>query len=75
MGSTNQFLNENTEQSTVKSKLVSYYFGDWTKMIIPTIKKTPSNRIAYIDLFAGPGHYRDGTKSTPLLEVISKPAV
>ena len=25
------------------------------------------NRIAYIDLFAGPGRYNDGTKSTPLL--------
>ena len=27
----------------------------------------PENRIAYIDLFAGPGRYGDGTKSTPIL--------
>ena len=26
-----------------------------------------SDRIAYIDLFAGPGRYEDGTLSTPLL--------
>jgi three-Cys-motif partner protein len=29
--------------------------------------RTRSGRIAYIDLFAGPGRYKDGTKSTPLL--------
>jgi three-Cys-motif partner protein len=33
---------------------------------MPTAKKSPG-RIAYIDLFAGPGRYKDGTKSTPLL--------
>jgi three-Cys-motif partner protein len=26
-----------------------------------------SNNIAYIDLFSGPGRYKDGSKSTPLL--------
>jgi three-Cys-motif partner protein len=35
-------------------------------VIIPSAKKY-SGKIAYIDLFAGPGIYLDGTKSTPLL--------
>ncbi len=35
-------------------------------MISPSAKKR-GTRIAYIDLFAGPGRYKDGTKSTPLL--------
>ena len=28
--------------------------------------KRGGKKIAYIDLFAGPGRYKDGTKSTPL---------
>jgi three-Cys-motif partner protein len=60
------FFAETTEQSTVKATIVSKYFWAWAKVIIPTAKKGP-NRIAYVDLFAGPGRYKDGTKSTPLL--------
>jgi three-Cys-motif partner protein len=62
-----QFFDETTGQSTIKAKIVSDYFWAWAKVIIPTAKRTPRNRIAYIDLFAGPGRYKDGTKSTPLL--------
>lgn len=32
----------------------------------PTSKKM-QQKIAYIDLFCGPGRYKDGSKSTPLL--------
>ena len=42
------------------------YFWAWAKVVIPTTKLR-GNKIAYIDLFAGPGRYKDGTKSTPLL--------
>ena len=28
-----------------------------------------SKTLTYIDLFAGPGRYKDGTKSTPLLVI------
>ena len=49
----------------VKAAIVSKYFWVWAKVIIPTAKKD-AGRIAYIDLFAGPGRYKDGTKSTPL---------
>ncbi len=64
--STDQFFDEAREQSLVKTAIVSKYFWAWAKVIIPTAKKL-GGRIAYIDLFAGPGRYKDGTRSTPLL--------
>ncbi len=60
-----QFFDECDERSEVKAAIVSKYFWAWAKVVIPTAKKRP-NKIAYIDLFAGPGYYDDGTKSTPL---------
>ena len=61
-----RFFTVTTEQSIIKTKIVSKYFLVWAKVIIPSTKKG-SNKIAYIDLFSGPGRYEDGTKSTPLL--------
>jgi len=60
------FFEESLEQSQIKAAIVSKYFWAWTRVIVPRVKQR-ANRIAYIDLFAGPGRYRDGTKSTPLL--------
>ena len=62
----NNFFDESTEQSEVKTTIVSKYFWAWAHVIIPSAKKG-ANKIAYIDLFAGPGRYKDGTNSTPLL--------
>lgn len=62
----NKFFDEATEQSIVKATIVSKYFWAWAKVITPSAKQY-GHRIAYIDLFAGPGRYKDGTKSTPLL--------
>jgi three-Cys-motif partner protein len=62
----NQFFAESREQSQIKARIVSKYFWAWAKVVIPSTKKH-GNRIAYIDLFAGPGRYKDGTISTPLL--------
>jgi len=62
----NQFFSESREQSQIKARIVSKYFWAWAKVIIPSTK-SHSNRIAYIDLFAGPGRYEDGTLSTPLM--------
>lgn len=62
----NSFFEDPKEQSIVKATIVSKYFWAWAKVIMSTIKDT-NGRIAYIDLFAGPGRYDDGTKSTPLL--------
>jgi len=63
----NTFFDETTEQSEVKARLVSKYFWSWTQIVMPTAKRFGGGKIAYIDLFAGPGRYKDGTKSTPLL--------
>jgi three-Cys-motif partner protein len=59
------FFDESRQQSVIKARIVAKYFWVWAKVIIPTAKKQ-GNRIAYIDLFAGPGRYKDGTVSTPL---------
>ena len=64
------FFDESKEQSKVKSAIVTKYFWAWAQVIIGSQKryrKNAENRIAYIDLFAGPGRYKDGTTSTPLL--------
>lgn len=62
------FFNEQAEQSQVKTAIVTKYFGHWAKVIMGYLKGQNKNTsIAYIDLFAGPGRYEDGTKSTPLL--------
>lgn len=60
------FFDESRDNSLVKSEIVAKYFWAWAKVIIKTAKKW-SNKIAYIDLFSGPGRYQDGSKSTPLL--------
>ena len=62
----NTFFDESTEQSQVKAAIVAKYFWAWANVIIPSAKNY-AHKIAYIDLFAGPGRYKDGTKSTPLL--------
>lgn len=63
-----KFFDEQMEQSLVKSTIVSKYFGVWSKVIINTQKKFPSTtqKVAYIDLFASPGRYKDGSSSTPI---------
>jgi three-Cys-motif partner protein len=53
----------------VKAKIVEKYFTAWASIIINTQKVYPQRpqKIAYIDLFAGPGRYENGSSSTPLL--------
>ena len=67
---TESFFDESKEQSKVKSAIVAKYFDAWSKVMISAqnrFRQHHDNKIAYIDLFAGPGRYSDGTKSTPLL--------
>lgn len=59
------FFDEQEDQSLVKARIVEKYFWAWAKVILPTAKRF-GNKIAYIDLFAGPGRYKDGAKSTPI---------
>jgi three-Cys-motif partner protein len=65
--SDNRFFKESLEQSRIKAEIVSSYFWAWAKIVIPTARHSAEPRIAYIDLFAGPGRYEDQTKSTPIL--------
>lgn len=62
---TDRFFEETTEQSQAKATIVSKYFWAWANVIIHAKKQ--KGKIAYIDLFAGPGRYKNGTKSTPIL--------
>ena len=68
------FFTEQQEQSQIKSRIVSKYFSAWANIILGVQKNNPTRtqRMAYIDLFAGPGRFEDGSKSTPLqiLEII-----
>ncbi|BCL34906.1 three-Cys-motif partner protein TcmP [Nostoc sp. MS1] len=59
------FFDEQKEQSLIKARIVEKYFWAWAKVIIPSAKNAGCP-IAYIDLFAGPGRYKDGSKSTPI---------
>jgi three-Cys-motif partner protein len=61
-----KFFDERTDQSEVKARIVQKYFYAWANVIMPTAEKS-GGRIAYIDLYAGPGRYKDGAASTPLL--------
>jgi len=64
------FFEEPLEQSRFKSEITSKYFWAWAQVIMGAQDKNKRGtigKIAYIDLFAGPGRYADGSKSTPLL--------
>lgn len=62
--SEDNFFEEQTASSKVKASIVSEYFPSYCKIIV---KKHMPKAIRYIDLFAGPGYYKDGNPSTPIL--------
>ena len=57
---------ERSDQSEVKARIVTKYFIAWARVIMSTMGRR-GGKIAYIDLYAGPGRYKDGAASTPLL--------
>ena len=65
----NYWFQEQSEQSMIKARIVSKYFKQWAYVMLGTIKKydRQAQKLAYIDLFAGPGRYDDKSKSTPIL--------
>jgi three-Cys-motif partner protein len=62
--SENNFFEEQTASSRVKAGIVSEYFPSYCNIIVT---KHKPKAIRYIDLFAGPGYYKDGNPSTPIL--------
>lgn len=68
MKATESFFEEQREQSEVKANIVAKYFDAWSNVMLGAKRQFGHfDRIAYIDLFAGPGRYKDGSKSTPLM--------
>ena len=61
-----KFFDEQLDQSDTKARIIQKYFYAWARVITPTAKQM-GKKIAYIDLYAGPGRYKDGSASTPLL--------
>ena len=62
-----KFFDESREQSLVKAEIVEKYFDAWAGIITATQDHYGRDkRIGYVDLFAGPGRYKDGAISTPL---------
>jgi three-Cys-motif partner protein len=62
--SNGEFFQEQQEHSFIKALIVKKYFWSWANVMLA---KAKTDRICYIDLFAGPGRYHNGAKSTPLL--------
>ena len=62
----NKFFEERSDQSEVKARIVQKYFFAWANVVMATAAQH-HGKIAYIDLYAGPGRYKDGSASTPLL--------
>ena len=73
-----EFFEEQQEHSQIKAAIVADYFWAWASVMIGVQNRYPerTKALAYIDLFAGPGKYKDGTESTPLMIMrlaLSKP--
>jgi three-Cys-motif partner protein len=60
---TEDFFNVQTPSSFIKANIVAEYFPQYCRIIL----KKPQEQIMYMDLFSGPGMYKDGKHSTPLL--------
>lgn len=63
------FFKEQEEHSRIKACIVTDYFWAWAQVMIGVQNRYAGSRklLAYVDLFAGPGKYDDGSESTPLM--------
>lgn len=59
---TDKFFDEQKEKSRVKTLIVTEFFKAYFSIINSRFKRD----IWYIDLFCGPGRYKDGSASTPI---------
>lgn len=57
----NEFFHTPKPESLAKIDIVVQYFDAWTRVL-----GSRAPRLGYVDLFAGPGRYEDGTDSVPL---------
>jgi three-Cys-motif partner protein len=63
--SNEKFFEEQDQRSVIKTLLVERYFRAWAKIVQPHSRGL-HKQIVYLDLFAGPGRYEDGSASTPI---------
>jgi len=63
MATNKDWFEKPTEESLVKREIVTKYFNAWSRIMLVKSKY----KLAYVDLFSGPGRYEDGTPSTPLM--------
>ena len=61
LGVDERFFDYPQESSRVKRKIVVDYFLSWSNVL------ARNREVGYADLFAGPGQYKNGEKSIPLL--------
>ena len=64
MSENEKFYEKQTEQSSVKEKIVSSYFTAWLRVL-----KKWGTPLGYYDLFCGPGRYVDQKETAPLFIV------
>lgn len=64
MSDNSHFFDSQTLSSRVKASIISEYFPQYCKIIM---KAHVPKQIGYFDMFAGPGIYKDGNISTPIL--------
>lgn len=61
-----KFFDQSTPRSLVKIDIVTKYFWAWATALKKPVANR-GNKLAFLDLYAGPGSYiLDGVKSTPL---------
>jgi three-Cys-motif partner protein len=63
--SSSRYYEAPVPQNIIKTMLVTKYFGAWANVMLPRLNR-PGERLAFVDLFAGPGRFKDGKASTPL---------
>ena len=71
------FFDVPTVASLKKHRIVSKYYGGWANIVLPKARER-EGKLMYVSLFCGPGMYKDGTRSTPLLvldHTINTPAL
>lgn len=63
-----EFFKAQQEASLIKTRIITKYFFTWSRVMIQSQKiNRKFSKIGYIDLYAGPGKYEDGTNSTPII--------
>jgi three-Cys-motif partner protein len=65
--STDEFFHAQKDESRVKTDIVEAYFVAWARILGGHQKQRREPlHLGYVDLFAGPGCYDDGTETTPV---------